>query len=244
MGHNEDFLFTCVCRVVCLRLTCCAAGVLYSTTKPCSSPFSFPGGTSHIISTSVPFSTAVTLTGGFSGTETHTKKPPELKGISLLSHSHGFIICRVFTKNVAQGVAACVSKIWGMNEESAVVRLWARWPEASGPGVSQACVVLTACSLEGVDIYNSWREKMSENVENSASLGQKKASLGHHRQRWLAEFRSRCWGHVEARVSLRHVFLFCPSLFLPRLPFYFLALWSNEWKKSSLAAEIPSGVKT
>lgn len=61
-----------------------------------------------------------------------------------------------------------------MNEESAVVRLWARWPEASGPGVSRACVVLTACSLEGVDIYNSWREKMSENVENSASLGQKK----------------------------------------------------------------------
>lgn len=130
-------------------------------------------------------------------------------------------------------MAACVSKIWGMNEESAVVRLWARWPEASGPGVSQACVVLTACCLEGVDIYNSWREKMSENVENSASLGQKKASWGHHRQRWLAEFRSRCWGHVEARVSLRHVFLFCPSLFLPRLPFSFLALWSNEWKKKA-----------
>ena len=38
-----------------------------------------------------------------------------LKGISLLSHSHGFIICGVFTKNAAEGVAACVSKIWGMN---------------------------------------------------------------------------------------------------------------------------------
>ena len=100
----------------CLRLTCCAAGVLYSTMKPCSSPFSFPGGPSHIISTSVPFSTAVTLTGGFSGTETQRKTPPmNLKGISLLSHSHGFIICGVFTKNAAEGVAACVSKIWGMN---------------------------------------------------------------------------------------------------------------------------------
>lgn len=65
--------------MLCHRLTCWAAGVLYSTMYPCSSPFSFPGGPSHVISTSVPFRAAVTLAGGFSGTE--TQKTTELKSI-------------------------------------------------------------------------------------------------------------------------------------------------------------------
>lgn len=124
-SYVKEIFVCCYLFMVCHGLTCWAAGVLYSTMYPCSSPFSLPGGPSHVISTSVPFSAAVTLAGGFSGTK--TQNTTELKGISLLTRFHLSVAVR-WSKHIAQGG---LSKDLDYEWEAGSATTWP--PDSQGP---------------------------------------------------------------------------------------------------------------
>lgn len=103
------------------------------------------------------------------------------EGVSLLTQLHFYTCsCREARQACGSGCRRGVRDRETLAIEATVATLPIpqSYPEASGPGVIQACVVLTAWSLQGVDNYNSWKERMSENVENSALLEQRRQAKG------------------------------------------------------------------